>query len=349
VSIPFAAVPLLRYAKRLIRGPGTLCSVASEIEELCPQEISSQRQSYYLPDDLTKITGTFHGIQKEHILAEIDIATSVAVTHAAALAFHLKDATIFDGSIYAGNHKIFVTNQRSAGSHSSHFEKAAVVSTEYGSKYFGHWLSDDCLQHQLAANLALEPLALASANYPHKRYYEKYFGQSWSPQGRSRVDHLVVFQDFSQGSLKRARYQVLRTELAKRLTSVNDEGMIYLRRGKIGSPRYIQNESEIEESLSKLGFIIVDSGDPNPEKTLRLMMGAKLLVSMEGSHLMPSIFTMRQNGGIIILQPPDRFNCVFRGIADAIGIRFGFVIGTKDKDGARFDISDIMKVIESIS
>src|SRR5205823_3217934 len=139
------------------------------------------------------------GASRAAIETEVRRATSPNSTHAATIAYHIDNATIVNGSVYARNHKIFITKERPTNRQNiSRYQRAALVSSEFGTRYFGHWLADDCIQYSLADQIGFLPLCLARPptkvgidQRSHQKQYEMYFGQDWTPVDRCRVDKLI--------------------------------------------------------------------------------------------------------------------------------------------------------------
>lgn len=345
MKLSIIASVLSREAKFRLFG-GSLSSSSFCIETLCQEEVSEQPTAVYLKEDLDKITGTFHGAAREHVNSEIKSAIAREVTHAACLAYHLRDAIVYNGRIYAGRYKHFIA-RNGESSDPIHSHQAAVVSTSFGLKFFGHWLSDDCLQYEIARDTGVQPLNVSPVAYAHRPYYSAWFEQVWdNPAYRAYVDELVIYQDFAQGSYKRKRIASLRERLASHVMPQKPGGMVLLKRGlRQGAVRRIANEAEIERVLSSKGFEIVESDGCDAASMLSTLMGASLVISMEGSHSVPALFAMSSSGALIQLQPPDRFVSLQRELIGAAGVKkFGFVVGDKRDGGYHFDPSNILRV-----
>jgi capsular polysaccharide biosynthesis protein len=213
-----------------------------------------------------------------------------------------------------------------------------------GVEYFGHWLKDDCTQYLLAEEhgaLSVPPLYTPA----HQSLYESYFSQRWTPVSRARIDHLIVYQDFSQNSLKRRRYQVLTSRIRAQLVP-NSPALVYLKRGTTGVARLVANEGEIIEALVKKGFVVVDIASDRLETIITSLMEAKIVVTVEGSHFWHCWFSPENRSGVITLQPPDRFTSIAKGWLDAVSARFGLVVGEKREGASWFSISDILKTVD---
>ena len=185
-----------RMVRRIFRGPGTLASVSSEREVLRPEETTATRLPVFLPGQLDRITGT-----TGHQSVQAEIASMLAPTyhHAATIAFHIKNAVVFDGSVYAGNLRHFIASKGlfNTKSETRHLKVAGLASSAVGHQYFGHWLRDDCIQYLLAEQTKA-PICISGPVSDHKRRYASYFGQDWTPTDRAFVEELVIYQDFAQ-------------------------------------------------------------------------------------------------------------------------------------------------------
>jgi Glycosyltransferase 61 len=338
---------MLRNIRRMVRGPGSIRSVSFEQEVLCPAEFEELSSAIFLPGQIDKIQATASGTQ---LSTEIEHLKKRSVSHAPTIAYHIRDATLLNGSLYAGNlrHMVFEKESKSRSSgHSVHaiLAKAALASTFLGAKYFGHWLKDDCLQYMLAEEYS-KPLCLKHSYYQHAREYAQYFSQNWTPSESARIDHLIVFQDFGQNSLKRRRYETLRNRIEACMPSGKRTPLVYLRRGQTGAVRLIQNESEIMDVLSQRGFEIVDVSSTSLERLLSALLSAKLVVSIEGSHLAHCWPSVENPTSVLTLQPPDQFICVYRGTINCTLGNFGMVVGDGRRGHYSFSISDILRTID---
>jgi hypothetical protein len=347
VTLPIQAAPYIRNIRRLFLGPGSLHSSAFEEECLCAEEEHKSRPAIYLPDQIERVTGADAYSTKE---VEIAMATSQSARHAPTIAYHIKDAVLFDGSVYHGCLKYSIADRdlfRGLSSEQQGFRVAALASSIFGHRYFGHWLTDDCIQYLLAEKSG-QPVCVRRSTYglSHQGKYEDYFGQDWAPIDRARIDHLIVYQDFAQNSLKRLRYKILRERLRTQFPCEGSRSLVYLRRGETGARRVIQNEEELINVLTKRGFLIASVETDSLEHLLRVLVDAKVVVTIEGSHATHCAFSVPEGSGLIILQPPDRFLAWNRGWSEAVGMRFGFVVGTQGERGYCFSTSEILQTVD---
>jgi capsular polysaccharide biosynthesis protein len=209
-------------------------------------------------------------------------------------------------------------------------------------------LRDDCIQYLLAERTGAA-LAIRSPISDQQSQYAGYFGQDWTPTNRAVVDELIIYQDFSQNSLKRERYEILSRHIAQRFPNVGGrQKLVYLRRGTTGLPRLIENEAEFQEALVKNGFEILDVACDSLSHILSTLRHAKLVVSIEGSHNAHCCFSLEAGCGLLVLQPPDRFTAVHRHWTECVGVHFGFVVGSKATHGYRFSTLEVLSTIEKM-
>ena len=341
--LPLKLSPNIRNIKRLFLGPGALQSTAREVEVLCPEELGAFSPSIYLAGQLDKVTGAARGTD---LAVQLSPLTNRDIVHAPTIAYHIDNAVLLNGSVYSGSmrHFLYPSSSKPEAAASIHMKKAALASTMLGVEYFGHWLKDDCTQYLLAEEhsaFSVPPLYTPT----HQSLYESYFSQRWTPVAQARIDHLIVYQDFSQNSLKRRRYQVLTSRLRAHLAP-KSPALVYLKRGTTGVARLVANEVEIVEALVKTGFVVVDITADSLETIITSLMDAKIVVTMEGSHFWHCWFSPENRSGVITLQPPDRFTSIAKGWLDAVSARFGLVVGDKREGASWFSISDILKTVD---
>jgi capsular polysaccharide biosynthesis protein len=267
--------------------------------------------------------------------------------HAPTIAYYLKNAILFDGCIYLKHFK-YPVSERSlfkSARRNCDLERVALASSFLGTKYFGHWLIDDTTRYLLAQDASL-PLCVRMPTYGHRAAYEKYFNQDWTPIDRAHINDLVIFQDYSQNSSKTKRYKILRERLKRHFNNAGDRDYIYLRRGQSGVSRTIANEPEILEVLTKQGFQIVNVASDKLEDIITALLGARIVISIEGSHIAHCTLAVPERSGLLVLEPPGRFSGVHRAQAGSLGIKFGFVVGLPSDTGYVFSVSEILKTID---
>jgi hypothetical protein len=228
-----------------------------------------------------------------------------------------------------------------------HLERANLVTTWSGSHFFGTYFLDD-LPLELIAE-SPENVALATQPYEHEAGYRELLGLV-HPRVLSdaRVEELVIYDEPPQSPHRAARYRTLRARLRAGMPSapsVSGPG-VFLRRGRSGERRVLENEPEIEAALERLGFEVVDPAGQSAEAIARSTLGAKIVVSVEGSQLSHAVYSMADEGAFLVLQPPDRFALQYKEFADPLGMRFAFAVGSRSSHGFTMSIDDLRATLD---
>ena len=352
VVVPIQTIPYINYARRRLFGEVPLKTAAYRQEVLCSEEIVKIRPAIFLPGQIDRVTGTNPGASLD---SELLTATSETWKPLPTIKYHIKDVVLVDGSIYKGRFKSFIASRSffkspSAQAEPQRLKSVGLASSHLASRYFGHWLVDDCVQYRLAEQVGA-PLCLRGPVYPdHQQKYQTSLGQDWTPTDRAWIDDLIVYQDYHWGTaqdrLRQALFRSLRDRARARHPSSEGHALVYLKRGATGMRRVIQNEEELLAVLKKHGFIVVDFESESLEQVLEKLACAKIVVSLEGSHAAHCVYATPENSGLIILQPPDRFLSFHRGWTTSAGVWFGFVVGALSEGGYRFSSSEILSTVD---
>jgi hypothetical protein len=342
LSLPVNAKLFLWQAGRLVSGRGTLQSTAVKLDILSPLEKDCpNKPAVFLPQQVDKITGVLIGSSIEQ---ELRIATATRATHLPTIAYHIKNATLVGGSIYSGTLRHWIRGKKPRANPARHLQTAAVASTPQGTRWFGHWLMDDCLTYEIARGYK-NVVCVHNFFSDQQRMYQTYFDQDWTETESATIDHLIIFDDLGQNSYKRQRHAKLSKAVQQRFRAPKTSN-VYLRRGQSGTSRPIANEDEIIENLLKHGFILADIENDDLESVLAKLCNADLVVSVEGSHVSHCCYSLQEKAKLLLLQPSDRFCMIHSGWMGCIGARLGFVVGEQTEDGYLFPLVDILKTAD---
>ena len=339
--------PLKQKLSRFVsRSHSTIQDKSSKQWIICPAEREVVPPAIYLKDDLDKITAV---MEDSSIEQEMNRIRGGEVNHASTTAHLISNCELLDGSLYKSSVRLPLTKQSSRliGADVNDFMTDAVLaSSYYGSFYFGHWLTDD-LTLYLAAEPLGKPVIPARPAYSHEPEYRELLNIQPYSATRIHFNNLILIDDFGQNSFKRMRYEEIRTRLSK-IPAISPGGSVFIRRGTQGANRSLTNSTEIENILLAQGFRIIDPEQSSVYEIIQAIRDARLIVGLEGSHMLHSIYTMSQNGGICILQPPYRFNNVLKGCTEILGITYGFVMGEACEGGFSINPSNLIQVLEKI-
>jgi Glycosyltransferase 61 len=336
-------------ARRVLRRSVSLADISIRTSTLCKAEVKSVPPAIYLKDSLERVSGVMSDTTTEQELRRIQ---GGKVEHAPTVVHTLARATLYRGCLYAGAWKRRLLERPAGGSRLNGDpwgeKTGALACTLYGSIYFGHWLRDD-LSLTIAAESLDHPVVVSRPSYRHEPGYRRLLDLERRTCCGGTFERLLVLEDFSQNSFKGSRYRELRARLRSRFP-MNGSELIYIRRGTVGARerRLLVNGAAVESFLTSRGFRIVDPDELSAEEIVRQIIGARLVISTEGSHLAHAAYVMADDSVVCVLQPPDRFNNVFKDYADCLDQRYAFVVGAPAEGGFVVTTDEIERTLASI-
>jgi hypothetical protein len=226
--------------------------------------------------------------------------------------------------------------------------RATLTSTSTGAQYFGCLLLDDFVLELLAANPE-ECVSMLSRPSGHEADYRALLGLP--PKRvvrRTVVDELTLFIDPAWNASKAERYRQLRAVLRQNVPNPAGTQRLYIRRGLSGQRRVMANEAELEAVLERHGFTVIDPMQLSATEVSRLSLGARVVVSIEGSQISHAQYSMADDATLIILQPPDRFCMQYKEFTDALGMRCGFLVCEPGDAGFTVDIDALLRLLERV-
>jgi hypothetical protein len=80
------------------------------------------------------------------------------------------------------------------------------------------------------------------------------------------------------------------------------------------------------------------------------LLDARVIITVEGSQAAHGVFTLAENGSLLILQPPRRFYNPHIEWTRLLGMRYGIVIGKDVDDGAGFliDPDEVLRMVDQM-
>lgn len=262
-------------------------------------------------------------------------------------AYLLKDVSLLHGYLYKGplKHTLTTSPEKYFVNRVQSFTQEAALGCTYtGNSFYSHWMTDNLTLELAAADLA-EPVLCRHRYYEHAVDYRKYFELNAEFFTQAHFEKLILVEDVSQNEYKRQRYEVLRERLKKLGSSRTGHGVMILR-GSSGRLRLLANEQEVSEYLAKQGFTIINPQEMSAIEIIRSIQGAKIVVGVEGSTMAHGFFSMADGGTLLMLQPPYRFNALYKEYIDCVGMRFSYVVGHAVPHGFEVDIEELERTLE---
>jgi hypothetical protein len=264
--------------------------------------------------------------------------------------FRLEDVDLVDGVLY-GRHAEWHLKRR------EHRWPAYVVPTEtatgvlyeswLGNRWFGAWLSDDCLTYRLAEQFGT-PVTTTLRTEGHVPDYEKFLGMNPYRISRAHFGELIVFSDMPHNDNKKARGADLRARLLGSSAIERHPG-VFIIRGTTGDRRVLSNEQEIAQSLAtRRGFKILDHSKATVTEIVAACGGARVVAGVEGSHLVHGLMAMPDDATLFVIQPPERLVSVLKLSTDRQGQGFAFVVAEGGSDEFTVSLDDIERTLDLV-
>ena len=345
----FTFAPLSSRIRQKLPGGRALEASATETIIVCPAENQGMRPAVYPDGELERITGVHEfsaGLDDE-----VHLATRDHVEHTCTIAMRLRNVHLASGQLCNNSSlkRLTFGHSPAAPMRTRRMdETVAFCSTAAGNDYFAHFLLDDATTAILGTEWGMPVFGGSMKARTSQMFdYLSYCEVPYTEMAATYFRDLWLFTDHAQKSHRRARLQKLRDRLGDRFSGIQPANPAYIRRDTTGSQRVLENESEIEAELSKRGFNIVDPEAMTTEQVCRMLSQTSLVVGVEGSQLVHGLLNMRPGGGLLCIQPAARFNAVYRGFCNSMGLEWGFVVAEGTADRFRVPTARLLAAIDA--
>lgn len=304
----------------------------------------------YQEAELRRVTGMDEwftpAMQMEYLLGTREYGPS--------LAYQLPRMPMVDGNFALGRRRFETSTERErlvVLERLPTLRGHAFVSSLLGNKYFAHQVLDN-MPTALVAGQFGTPTFAAPLESPgrHVSSYRSLLEIETASCWSAITESCWVFHDRFLNDSKLERLQTMRRRLRRRAGAATPERStsaerVMIVRGDSGARRAPQNETALAEHLSTDGWLIVDHTAMEVDELARTLGAAKVVISVEGSHLTHAICALPAGAAVVVLIPPARFSLLLRNFFDRLGISFGFHIGVPGADGMWTVEIDVVKRI----
>jgi capsular polysaccharide biosynthesis protein len=320
---------------------------------ICPAETPTLPPAIHPDGALEKIRGISPWRRREQ---EQLMVSGGPYQYIASTARLIPNVDIVDSYFYAGPAAAQIGYQperllRPTNAPHHHLKQANLVTTWGTSHFFGPLLLDDFLLELNGDNPA-ENIRMITKPYGHEQQYRAMLGLTESTlQLNAHVDRLITYEEPANNSHKAQGYRTLRARMRQHLgvhAARNLPG-VYLKRGTTGESRILTNEAEVEKLMLQLGFDIVEPAKLGAEEIARRTLDARIVVSVEGSHLSHTLFSMANNAAFLVIQPPDRFAMVYKEFTDCLDMRFAFIVADPAEGGFTANLSELQDTLDRLA
>jgi len=334
----------------MFRQGAVLQNLAEKTWLIAPGNTTISSKAYFLEGQLDRITGTAYTDDPKAIMQG-----GIVITHEPTYAYKLRNLWMINGSVYKGLNNFLFHHRSKLTKKMNYFppvkinseiEDASIYSSYDGNEFFGLWLTDDCTNYRLAEEEG-SPVSTNVFASPHMLEYESLLEMNPFRTNAAYLKNAVFFDDdWGNNDRKKELFTVNKRKLLSHFNGISHPGVFILRRGS-GKTRILLNEIEIAEQLrEKYGFKIVDVTQNTVSEILEACVGAKILIGIEGSHLMHGLVVLEPGTSILTLQPPNRFCGVLKITTDMQNINYSFVVGTPKGENFIIDFEEVERTLD---
>lgn len=322
-------------------------ALAESVDLIEPDELQDCPPVLHDPADQALLRSGTPGIADVH--AVFQLAQTRVIHHLPLKRFVVRNAAVLPFGVFAqaGFLRRGATFGMLGEIRMRHWSTALYCMSQMSTIFFGHWLQDACPSALLQCDedgLLLD----RRAAWPHVLNYLTAFELPAALETVHFVDKLVMYDDRGEGPNKRQRY----AELRKRLESWTGlprcaRDLVYLRRGSTGVARLLVNEAELLRALPEAR--VVDISTLDLQALYEQLRQAKVIVSLDGSHLNHVFFCAPQACTLLTLSPNDGFNLNHFGYSNAVGMRYGFTVVEREGASYRVRVPALLRLIDRAS
>ncbi len=341
-------IALAKTATRLkswARQTKSIEGVAHRIDEICPAETIFGPAGLCLPGQLDRIEAAAFGLDVKTEIAQFCGAPKLTLP---TRRIELHNVLIDGYSLFSGGRTLCMRTDENAKSpdiEMIELADAGLRSSFLGCWFFGHWLRDDCATHELASDVG-PVVGIQTPFWQDMNDYLDLFGQQSNTARQARVSRLVMFDDIHQGRDKARRFRLLRKRVSQSIVAEQSDHIVYLRRGGTASARGITNESEVAAALESRGVMIVSAEQMSIKSMLAKILGARMIISIEGSQISHALYSLREGGSVLAIQPPDRFFNSHMDWLRVLDMHYGIVVGQGLGGQFHVDINELLHTID---
>lgn len=341
--------PLQTYGRRLIGSPQPdLAENARDRWQLAPGRQRHVPPAVHLPGQLERIRGTEFAAPEVVLKAlrggydSLDPPTT---------AFRVENVDLVDGVLYARGRQRHLRARRSRAP-VYRIPREVISATMYeswlGNRWFGNWLSDDCLTYLLVdpGSTAVTSMVQPTGHMPR---YESLLGMTPLRKENVHFRELILFDDMPNNDGKTQRAAEMRRRLLAGRSCRPLPG-VFILRGSSGDARVMQNEREIAEQMARTyGFHLLDPMAASVDEIADLCGAAAIVAGVEGSHLVHGLATMPPGAALLVFQPPDRTVAALKTLTDRQDQRYALVVGEGSTAGFTVGWDDVRRTLDLLA
>lgn len=341
--------PLTSRAVRAIR-PRELAGVADRTVVFDPGKAWNARPLLHLPNELDRMI-SHH--PDSFPATNLELIECKGYVQLPTLGHLLKRAVVADGSVLTPSWLLPIRHQPRRAvlpRIDLQLHQAAMCSTYVSERYFGHWLRDQLPSELLAADLALEPLALPGTVRSNEPGYRELSGLQVRKPELALVDELWLFEDFAVTPHRLERLERFRNRLRDAAPRGLGHEVVYIGRSAGSIGRALANETELAAQLAEQGIATVMPETLEPAEIVGALRDARVVLGPEGSALDHALCAMPRGATLFEIQPPRQINFHRRIYCEGLDINYAIAIGDDiDVDSYSITPAHIYRTLDVIA
>jgi hypothetical protein len=317
--------PLAGRALHRLRASPHVERAASRSWTLSPAAESISPPSQFDESDLSKLEKDYE---------DLAVVRGGRTTHYATRVHELRNAVIANGHLFTPSFYFPMGSRRAPlwarpPTPRRHYADALLCTSTYSATVFGHWIHDSLPLVQLAREMGVTPVSSGHELTRNQQEWLELLDLRHDHVLDATFDRLLFVEDVGHTESKLARYHALRARGAARRDPLRGAKRgVYIHRGATGNPRVLVNEDELADIARSRGLDVIrmDAG-PSSQHILDVCFDTPLVIGNEGSHLVNAFPWMSPRATMLALFPPFHFVLILKGMCDALGATFSFIVG----------------------
>lgn len=343
---PFLVSPIFEKVYSKLFRP-SLKDIAVSADVVSPSYRFVHPSAVFDEKELDSITAT---ASTSSIVEQLRIARGQAVQHEASVSYVVENALYCDGVFYARRYRLNIKTSADGWltyGRAPLLPGGVLAHCWLGAKYFGHSLHEEAAMAVLGQQRG-ELVGMKRKLTRQQNDYLDLFDVKINvlPE-RARLARLEILSDHSYSQSKVQRWMHMR-QLFSKAANVPRHAGVFLARGTTGQMRVLVNEDEVANFFIGLGFKVINPGDAELPEIMAAVAGARIVVGVEGSQLVHGFFGVQDNGGFLVIQPPDRFDNAYKERCDLLGIKYSFTIASPVNGGFKVELSQLQRALQRL-
>jgi Glycosyltransferase 61 len=338
---------LRRLAYRLFSPSLPVASFASRTFQLGSPHTRTSPPAIFPATDLDRVTGVGISTSLEQ---QRRLIKGGKREHGTVTVWELRDATLSGACVYKQALKHCVdgrSEQLLKPAPRTRITEGVMGCTLFGGRYFGHSIRDDMPLTLLAGSLGT-PVRTSATLFEHQRAYLRMADLYATPFDSVVFDRLTIVDDHHQSLLRIERTREIRSRIRAILPSPEHTG-VFINRKASGVARCLSNGEQVEELFASRGFAVVDPGTMSALDMLSLVGGARIVAGVEGSHFAHGLLGCSDDCSFLVLQPPGRFNNIYKDFTDAMDMRYAFLVGcATSREAFGMDLGALARMLDHL-